>query len=221
MYYLITVLVIEPWRLIREGIRTLIDKEPDLEVIGAVGTRKEAIQQVEKLQPDVVVVDVDLPDLEAIKARSKIREVNPDTKVIYLTEKTDVEMIFHGIANGADGFLVKQLYPDMLCQAIRDAARGQYVISGEIANVIVNSVRKLTLNKNQLLSKRLEHKGIYFTRRELEIASLLIDGHANQQIANQLHISEGTVKNYISYIYMKIGIKKRDKAIQFLTSLLE
>lgn len=218
---MITVLVVEPWRLIREGIRTLIDKEPDLEVIGAVGTKKEAIQQIEKLQPDVVVVDVDLPNLEGIKACSKIREVNSETRVIYLTEKKDVEMIFQGIASGADGFLVKQLYPDMLCQAIRDAARGQYVISGEIANVIVNSVRKLTLNENQLLAKRLEHKGIHFTRRELEIARLMMDGHANRQIADQLHISEGTVKNYISYIYIKLGIKKRDKAMKFLTSLLK
>lgn len=109
----------------------------------------------------------------------------------------------------------------MLCQAIRDAARGQYVISGEIAKVIVNSVRKLTLNKNQLLAKRLEHKGIYLTRRELEIARLMIEGLNNQQIALQLHITEGTVKNYISYIYMKLGIKKREKVIQFLTNLLK
>lgn len=221
MDFLITVLVVDPWRIIREGIRTLIDKEPDIEVIGAAGTGEETIQIVKELQPDVVVMDVELPDLKAIKARSLIREVNPDTRVIYLTDKQDSDMIFHGIANGADGILVKQLYPDMLCQAIRDAARGQYVISGEIAKVIVNSVRKLTLNKNQLLAKRLEHKGIHFTRRELEIASLMMDGHTNQQIATQLHISEGTVKNYISYIYMKLGIKKRDKVIQFLTNLLK
>lgn len=97
MDFLITVLVVDPWRIIREGIRTLIDKEPDIEVIGAAGTGEETIQIVEELQPDVVVMDVELPDLKAIKTRSIIREVNPDTRVIYLTDKQDSDMIFQGI----------------------------------------------------------------------------------------------------------------------------
>ncbi|WP_197025060.1 response regulator transcription factor [Paucisalibacillus sp. EB02] len=217
---MITVLVVDPLRLYREGIRTLINTEPDMKVVEAVKNGELAIERVVSVKPDVVVMDVEMPGLDAIKTCSQIRDISPETSVIYLTQNNDIDIIYRGIVNGADGFLSKELFPDMLCQAIRDASRGQNVISGEIAKIIVNHIRKLSMSESQILEKRLEHKGIYLTKREMDIVQLILRRYTNNQISKYLHLTEGTVKNYISNIYLKIGINHRNKVITFLEDLL-
>ncbi|WP_047983565.1 response regulator [Ornithinibacillus californiensis] len=215
---MITVLVVDPVRIVREGIRTLIEKEADMKVVATAENNEQAIQLAQTHKPDVVLLEI--PNKEAVQTCTKIREVHPHARVIYLTENKDIELIFRGIANGVDGFLVKDLYPDMLCQAIRDAARGQHVIAGDVAKLLVDQVRKFTMDVSLIIGKKLENKGFHITKRELDILALLTQGHSNHQIAKELHLSEGTIKNYISEIYMKLGVNQRDKVIKFIEDLL-
>ncbi|MTW88005.1 response regulator [Virgibacillus dakarensis] len=214
------VLVVEDQRLFREGIHALIDGKEDINVIGMAENGYEAIQMTDELLPDVVLMDIHMPDLDGIKATAKIKKLHPTVKVVLLTTVAEEDLVIRAIAVGADGYLVKALYPDTLHRAIHDAYRGEVVFSGEAAKILATRIRELMLNKKQILAKRLENQNLFFTKRELDIAYLLMNDKTNKQISLELFIGEGTVKNYISEIYYKLGVRRRKEATNFLKSLL-
>ncbi|MBT2216487.1 response regulator transcription factor [Virgibacillus dakarensis] len=214
------VLVVEDQRLFREGIHALIDGKEDIQVIGMAENGEEAIQMTNELLPDVVLMDIHMPILDGIKATAKIKKTQPAVKVVLLTTTAEEDLVIRGIAVGADGFLVKALYPDTLHRAIQDAYRGEVVFSGEAAKVLATRIRELLFNKKQILAKRLENQNLFFTKRELDIAYLLMNDKTNKQMSQELFIGEGTVKNYISEIYFKLGVRRRKEATNFLKSLL-
>ncbi|TQS71173.1 response regulator transcription factor [Ornithinibacillus gellani] len=217
---MIRVLIVDDELLLRKGIQALIDGESDMQVVGMLANGEEVLKELDAIKPDIILMDIHMPRLDGIKTTVKLKQMNSNVKVIFLTANISEEEVIRGISAGGDGFLVKEIYPDDLFRSIRDIHRGQHVLSYDVAKILVKSIRKLSLNKCQLLAKRLENHGLSFTKRELEVACHLVEGLDNRQIAQKLYLGEGTVKNYISEIYQKLNVRYRDEAIQFIERLL-
>ncbi|MDO6450507.1 response regulator [Oceanobacillus profundus] len=211
---MIHVLIVENQRLLRDGMEAIIERTDDIKVIGAVDNGENAIKQMEHLNPDIVIMDIHLPQMDGIRTTKYMKEKYPEVGVILLTSKVD-DFIISGINAGADGFLVKAVYAERLLEAIRIAYRGETIFSGEVAQMLATRIRQLTMNNKQIFTLRLERLGYTFTKREIDIAFLLKENYTNQQIALKLFLGEGTVKNYISEIYNKLNIRNRAKVIEF------
>ncbi|MFD1446642.1 response regulator transcription factor [Oceanobacillus sp. FSL K6-0127] len=211
---MIHVLIVENQRLLRDGMEAIIERTDDIKVIGAVDNGENAIKQMEHLNPDIVIMDIHLPQMDGIRTTKYMKEKYPEVGVILLTSKVD-DFIISGINAGADGFLVKAVYAERLLEAIRIAYRGETIFSGEVAQMLATRIRELTMNNKQIFTLRLERLGYTFTKREIDIAFLLKENYTNQQIALKLFLGEGTVKNYISEIYNKLNIRNRAKVIEF------
>lgn len=211
---MIHVLIVENQRLLRDGMEAIIERTDDIKVIGAVDNGENAIKQMEHLNPDIVIMDIHLPQMDGIRTTKYMKEKYPEVGVILLTSKVD-DFIISGINAGADGFLVKAVYAERLLEAIRIAYRGETIFSGKVAQMLATRIRELTMNNKQIFTLRLERLGYTFTKREVDIAFLLKENYTNQQIALKLFLGEGTVKNYISEIYNKLNIRNRAKVIEF------
>ncbi|MCM3399468.1 response regulator transcription factor [Oceanobacillus profundus] len=211
---MIHVLIVENQRLLRDGMEAIIERTDDIKVIGAVDNGEIAIKQMEHLNPDIVIMDIHLPQMDGIRTTKYMKEKYPQVGVILLTSKVD-DFIISGINAGADVFLVKAVYAESLLEAIRIAYCGETIFSGEVAQMLATRIRELTMNNKQIFTLRLERLGYTFTNREIDIAFLLKENYTNQQIAQKLFLGEGTVKNYISEIYNKLNIRNRAKVIEF------
>lgn len=217
----IKVMLVEDQRLFQEGVEAIIKTTNDMHVTGMALSGASAIDMLKQQQPDVVLMDIHMPELDGIKTTVYIKENYPDIKVVMLTSLVDEELVIRGINVGADGFLLKDLYAEKLIESLRYAAAGQTVLSGKVAQILVDKIRESTLDKQQILGKRLENRGFTLTKRELDIAFLFMDGHSNKIIAEKLFLGEGTIKNYISEIYAKLNIHKRQEARDYLKGLLK
>lgn len=216
---MIKVLLVEDQRLFSEGIKALLATEADIKVVGMVSHGREAIEQIEELQPHIVLMDVHMPEVDGIKATIYMKQNYPDVKVILLTTYADVDLITDGLTVGAKGFLLKSLDAARLVRSIRDVYEDQIVISGEVARMLANKLREYKYDKKEILGRNLANEAIYLSKRELDVAFLLLDDSTNKYMAQRLYLSEGTVKNYISEIYNKIGIRNRKDIISYLRSL--
>ncbi|AXI10472.1 response regulator [Oceanobacillus sp. 143] len=217
---MIKVLLVDDQRLFREGVKSILERAEDIHVTGTADNGKEAIQEIEQAQPDVVVMDIHMPEMDGVETTSYVKRNYPGIKVVLLTTRADDDFIISGINTGADGLLLKNLYADKLIDCIRDASCGVMVLSGEVSRILANRIRELTLNKKQILALRLERSGYQYTNRELDVFYLLMEGNTNNQIAHQLFLSLGTVKNYISDIYNKLNIRNRENTIMYFQELI-
>lgn len=219
---MINVLVVDDQRLFRDGVEAIIGRTDDISVIGTSENGGEAIEQMERLHPDVdvVLMDIHMPKMDGIAATRFLKINYPKVKVVLLTTKADDDMVITGIIFGADGFLVKSLYANRLIDAIRMAYEGEIVLSGDVARMLANRIRELTMDKKEIFTLRLDRMGANFTKREIDIAYLLMERYSNSQIASKLFLGEGTVKNYISEIYNKLDIHNRSKAITYFKQLM-
>ncbi|WP_163969635.1 response regulator transcription factor [Oceanobacillus halotolerans] len=218
---MIRVLVVEDQLLVREGIQALLEKVEDMEIIGTASNGYEAIQHVQKSPPDVVLMDIHMPKLDGIKATLHLKEHFPNVKVILLTTFAEEDRIITGINVGADGFLLKRLDVNHIVRSIRDAYEGQMVIVGEAARILAKNIRDAKYNKKEVLNRKLQVRYIYLSKRELDVAYALMEEMTNKQMAQKLFLGEGTIKNYISEVYTKLGIRNRNDAIAFLQSLFK
>ncbi|TFJ93058.1 response regulator [Lentibacillus salicampi] len=218
---MIKVMLVDDQQLFREGVESLINHTNDIEVISMADSGEQAITLLETEKPDVVLMDIHMPQMDGIKTTAYIKEAHPTMKVVMLTSTNDEELVIRAIKVGADGFLLKDLYPEKLTESIRDVMKGQNVLSGEVAGLLVNRIRELTLDKKQILGRRLDNQGIRLTNRELDIAYFILNGHSNQAIAKYLYLGQGTVKNYISEIYSKLDIHNRKQAVTYFNDLLK
>lgn len=216
---MIKVLLVEDQRLFREGMNALIANEDDIEVVGMAQHGQDAIEQIEKLQPDVVLMDVHMPEVDGIKATIYIKGNYPKIKVILLTTYPEEDLIITGISIGADGFLVKSIDKERLIRSIRDAYENQIVLAGEAARILAKRIEGFNYDKKEILDRKLKYRNIYLTGREIDVALLLMDGMTNNDIAQKLYLSQGTVKNYISEVYQKLDLRNRKDVIVFLHGL--
>lgn len=206
----IRVLLADDQTIIRDGLRALLEAQADIQVAAEAGNGEEAYQQALKHRPDVVLMDIRMPVMDGVEATRLIKRVCPDTVIIVLTTFDDVDYIIQAMTHGAAGYLLKDIGSERLIQAIRDGLQGNIILPGRVAAKITSQLASSAPPEATLDD---------FTEREIEIIRLLTLGKSNREIADQLYLSVGTVKNYTSQIYAKIGVSDRGNAILFFRKL--
>lgn len=215
---MIRVLLVDDQALFREGLSTLLSVYPDVQVVGEAGNGEEALSQVATHQPDVVLMDLRMPVLDGAAATRRIRSAHPHIQVIVLTTFDDDEHIFDGLRAGAVGYLLKDVPSTRLVEAIRTAARGESFLHPSVATRLVAEFNRLTGTHPSVPSPVTPPPSTSspllepLSERELEILRHLAQGASNREIANTLYITEGTVKNHITNILGKLGVRDRTQA---------
>ena len=204
----IRLLIVDDQRLMREGLRTLLELEPDIQVAGEAGDGQEALQLYASLQPDVVLMDIRMPIMDGVEATRQLLQGFPQSRVIILTTFDDDAYVFDGLRAGALGYLLKDVSGDELAEAIRQVAGGGALIEPSVARKVLAEFARLP----QPAGHAVLDQSHALSERELEILKLLAQGASNRQIASQLFLAEGTVKNYISNILDKLGVEDRTQA---------
>jgi DNA-binding NarL/FixJ family response regulator len=195
----IRIVIADDHSVVRQGLRMFLSLDPELEIVGEATNGVEAVDRVRKLKPDVVLMDIIMPQMDGIAATEIIRRESPEVEVVALTSVLEDAAVVGAIKAGAIGYLLKDTQADELCKAIKAAAAGQVQLSPQAAARLMHEVR--TPENPQAL-----------TERETDVLSLLANGKANKEIALQLHISETTVKTHVSNILTKLGVPSRTQA---------
>ena len=206
----IRIVVADDQRLVREGLVMLLGMFSDFEIAGEASNGREAVDIVNRLTPDVVLMDIQMPELDGVEAAALIREQRPESKVIILTTFDDDEYVFEGLRAGAVGYLLKDVPSEQLADAIRAAARGEGFIQPSIAGKVVAEFARMgareRLREKQPLAEPL-------SRREIEVLAEMAKGAGNREIADNLYIALGTVKNHVSSIIAKLDTRDRAQAV--------
>ena len=195
-------LLVDDHEVVRLGLRTLLEAEPDMEVVAEAGTADEALDKVARYRPDVVVMDVRLPGKSGLEACRLIRQQHPTTQVVILTSYLSEEFVSHALRAGAAGYVLKEVGGTELVNAIRSAREGHVAFDPHTASQMVARLRKLEAHIEESAFKGL-------SRREMEVLMLISRGKSNREIAQKLSLSEGTVRNYVSAIIEKLGMRNR------------
>ncbi len=205
---LIRVLLVDDQRLMRDGLRTLIELESDLDVAGEAEDGLEAVTAYRNLGPDIVLMDVRMPNLNGVEATRRIKADWPEANILILTTFDDDEYIFEGLRAGASGYLLKDVSGKELADAIRTVAQGGTLIAPSVARKVVSEFARLKPADSASADSLPEP----LSEREIEILKVLAQGRTNKEIADTLHLAEGTVKNYVTSILQKIGARDRTQA---------
>jgi DNA-binding NarL/FixJ family response regulator len=205
----VTVLVVDDQRLVREGVASLLELQEGVRIVGQAVNGQEAIAQAVALQPDVILMDVRMPVMDGIAATIEIRRQAPGCQVIMLTTFDDDEYIIKSLRAGAVGYLLKDIPAAHLAQAVRLAQAGIYQLEPSVAGKLVGMLGSGQPEPLSAGSGFLEHD---LTERELEVLRLIGTGATNREIADRLVVSEGTVKNHVSSILSRLGLRDRTQA---------
>jgi len=202
---MIRVLICDDQEMVREGLRAILSTVPNIEVTGIASDGAEAIESVEASQPDVVLMDLNMPGVNGIQEPHRIREKFPDVHVLALTTYDADEWVFDAIRAGASGYLLKGTPRAGLIKAIEGTAAGQTYVDPSVAGKLFTHVAGITVVHDSTVAESL-------SPREREVLRLLANGQSNTDIAAQLFLSEGTVRNYVSGIFTKLGVTDRTQA---------
>jgi two-component system, NarL family, response regulator DevR len=202
------ILLVDDHEVVRVGVRALIDRQPDMEVVAEATTVREAISRAEELAPDVVVLDIRLPGGNGLEACRQIKAHRPETRVIILTSFPDDEVLFDAIAAGADGYVLKQIGSDDLIHALECVGQGQNLLDPSLTDRLFAKVREARRQERA-------HAFADLTVQELHILALVAEGQTNREIASQVQLSEKTVRNYVSIILGKLNVTSRAQAAAY------
>jgi DNA-binding NarL/FixJ family response regulator len=203
----IRILLVDDQALFREGLRTLLSIRPDFDVVGEAGNGAEALQAAEALRPDVVLMDLRMPVLDGVAATRRLRRERPESRVIVLTTFDDDEAIFEALRAGAVGYLLKDVSSAKLAEAIQAAARGESFLQPSVAARVLAEFTRLAAPPERPAPAE------ELSERELEVLRVLATGASNKEIAGQLYIAEGTVKNHLTSILAKLNARDRTQAV--------
>ena len=198
----IRVLIADDHAVVRQGLRTFLEVQDDIEVVGEASDGEEALSMVEAVSPDVVVMDLLMPRLSGIEATQRIRELRPATKVIVLTSFLDDEKVFAAVRAGAAGYLLKDVRPQELGEAIRTVSRGEALLHPAAAAKLMH----------EFAHEDRPSAAQTLTKRELEVLRLIARGRANKEIALELGVAEKTAKTHVSNILQKLNLADRTQA---------
>ncbi|MBI5303396.1 MAG: response regulator transcription factor [Chloroflexi bacterium] len=208
------VLIVDDQTLMRQGLQTLLEMQPGIRVVGQAGDGIDALAQADALKPDVVLMDVRMPHMDGVQATRQIRARLPNTQVIILTTFDDDEYVFEGLRAGAMGYLLKDTSVEILADALRRVARGEALIEPSIARKVVAEFTRLGAKESRAeASEARPALPDALSEREMEILCALARGLSNREIAEQFVITEGTVKNHVSNILAKMGVRDRTQAV--------
>lgn len=200
----IKILIADDHPVVREGLIAMLSRELDFKVIGEAKDGAEAVNRVRELSPDVVLMDLRMPEMDGVEAMRQIRAVNPDVKFIILTTYSDDDYIFSGIEAGARAYLLKDAPREELFKAIRAVHRGESLIQPVVASKLLDRFSQLS---------RRTPSGEELSQRELEVLCLMAKGSANKEISAELKIAQSTVKTHITNIFQKLGVNDRTEAV--------
>jgi DNA-binding NarL/FixJ family response regulator len=202
-------LIVDDHEVVRQGLVSLLDRRDGFEVVAEAGTVAEAVAQAKKFQPDVVVMDVRLPDGSGIEACREIRADLPATRVVMLTSYPDEEAVLSAIVAGAAGYLLKQIRARDLVSALEAVGRGESLLDPAVTEKVLERVRRIaTGGQTDELSQ--------LTGQEQKILMLVAEGKTNKEIAAEVYLSDKTVKNYVSSILSKLNLERRAQAAAFV-----
>ena len=214
---MIKVLLVDDQTLIRQGIRLLLEIEPDIQVVGQAADGRAALEQVETLHPDVVLMDVRMPEMDGLAATRLLSASHPEVKVIILTTFEDDETVFEGLKAGARGYLLKDISSEEMAQAVRKVAAGEALIQSRLTRKVLAEFSRLATATDRQSSVKggpgAETLPVALTERELQVLQALTRGLSNREIAEHLVITEGTVKNHVSSLIDKLGVRDRTQAV--------
>ena len=202
------ILLVDDHEVVRVGLRGLIERQPEMEVVGEAGSVREAIVQANQLAPDVVVLDIRLPGGDGLEACRQIKAQRPETRIIVLTSYPDDEMLFDAIACGAEGYVLKQIGSDDLIRALEQVGRGGSLLDPSLTNRVFAKMREMRHQERALAFAEL-------TAQEMQILARLAEGKTNREIGADLQLSEKTVRNYVSLILSKMGFASRAEAAAY------
>ena len=208
----IGVFVLEDQEIVRRGVRLLLQAEPDIEVIGEAGTASSALAQIPVLRPDVAVLDVRLPDGDGVSVCREVRSRAPEVACLMLTAFSDDEALLDSIMAGAAGDVLKQIRGCDLVGAVRTAASGQSLVDPRAASRAMARLRD-EANGRDWLGR--------LTARERKVLELIGDGLTNRQIGERMSVSEKTVKNYVSTLFVKLGMEQRTQAAAYAARVFD
>lgn len=211
----VKILLVDDQNIILEGLKVLVESELGFCVVGTASTGEEAVQLSSDLSPDIVLMDIRMPGIGGVEATRQIKALNSHISVLILTTFDDDHYIIDALSYGASGYLLKDIGREKLIDAIKEAIAGNLLITGKVAYKLVRTIKE---NKTSQETGKSKHYD--FTERELEIIELMLKGFSNKEICETLYLSVGTVKNYMSTIYSKLGVNDRNKAILMLQNIV-
>ena len=211
----IKVMIVDDQAILSEGIRSVLASSDELDVIATAENGQEALARMEKEVPDVVLLDIRMPVMNGVVTAGEIKKRYPNVKVLILTTFDDSDYILSALNNGACGYLLKDISATALVDAVKNAYAGDTILPAKIARKITDAAKMVTSDREIRLRKEFG-----LSDRETEIAVMLFDGFNNRQIASALSLSDGTARNYISAIYLKLGCDNRGDAIAKMKEVL-
>lgn len=203
----IHIVIVDDHEMVRQGLRTFLDREDDVVIVGEAGTAAEALELVERVRPRLILLDLQLPDGSGVDICRKLRAADPQLRILVLSGYSEEAMIIDALQGGAHGYILKEVRMDELLHAIRTVAGGRAYLDPRITQQTLNWVKSTSLHEDlpQGLAK--------LSRQERLIMPLLAEGKTNKEIAIHLHLSDKTIKNYIANIFHKIQVKRRSEAV--------
>ena len=201
-------MLVDDHEVVRVGLRSLLERHPQFDVVGEAGSAREAIQKADLLKPDVVVMDIRLPGTSGIEACEQIVTKHPKIKVIMLTSYAEDEMLFSAIRAGASGYVLKQIGSDDLVKALEAVGRGEALLDPAVTQRVFQEVRRAVKNEEASAFSQL-------SQQEKHVLLLVSEGRTNREIAKQLFLGEGTVRNYVSSILSKLNVNNRAEAAAY------
>jgi two-component system response regulator DegU len=209
------IIIIDDHQLFREGVKRILDFEANFEVVAEGDDGTQAVGLVEKNEPDVVIMDINMPTLNGVEATAQLIARFPETKVIILSIHDDENYVTHALKTGAQGYLLKEMDSEQLVEAVKVVADGGSYLHPKITHNLVKEYRRLaTSNHGTALKEVVVRRPLHLlTRRECEVLQLLADGKSNRNIGEMLFISEKTVKNHVSNILTKMNVNDRTQAV--------
>jgi two-component system, NarL family, response regulator DevR len=205
-----TLLVVDDHEVVRQGLVALLDRRTGFQVVAEAGTAAEAVEQARRFQPDLVVMDVRLPDGSGIEACREIRSELPNTRVVMLTSYPDEDAVLAAIVAGASGYLLKQVRARDLVAALETVAAGGSLLDPAVTGKVLERMRRIATDDDELAA---------LTKQERKILSLVAEGKTNKEIAADVFLSDKTVKNYVSSILAKLNLERRAQAAAYVARM--
>jgi two-component system, NarL family, response regulator DevR len=208
----LTVLVVDDHEVVRQGLVALLDRRANFQVVAEAGTAAESVEAARRFQPDLIVMDVRLPDGSGIEACRDIRAELPNTRVVMLTSYPDEEAVIAAIVAGASGYLLKQVRARDLVAALEAVGRGESLLDPAVTGKVLERMRRIALSDapDELAT---------LTQQERKILALVAEGKTNKEIAAEVFLSDKTVKNYVSSILAKLNLERRAQAAAYVAKL--
>jgi two-component system, NarL family, nitrate/nitrite response regulator NarL len=201
----IRILLVDDHPLMRRGLRDLLEMEDDLQPVGEAGSGEEALRLAAELEPDLVIMDLNMPGMDGLETLRKMRDAGIDARILIFTVSDDQDHVLEALRNGADGYLLKDMNPDLLADQVRQAASGRMALTPELALVLAEAIRERPRHPQQVQASSL-------TKREKEVLRLIAKGHSNKMIGRKLGITEGTVKVHVKNLLNSLQLRSRVEA---------